>query len=432
MINNNKQILNKGVNSGRESINLRKGVSSNLVNVVGFFSALAIFDSLISIYATIPFIIRAPILIAWFIVSLWYISQTRIVHNFIISFFCAIGYAALYGIKLLLGGNYKDDFWAPLYMLPNIVSLLFCVVMVYVVISLPVTTKKGILKVFLILGSITVIPSLIYTRAYPDAIRDAYDGFANVGFQYIYAAVVMVVGSFFVLLKIKKLNYFAFLLVFAVINFYLILKANFATAFVCLLIGIVFMLFCTKKMNVKKFCLILSVLAILFFSLRHVVAGLCYVLAQNAGFSSIMRYRITSIGNFLLGMGGGSSFDNRFDLMNLSWRAFLNSPIFGIDFSLYREGNIGLHETWITSLGAMGIVGTGLLLTSLITVWNSVRRGIINKRFRFAYGILSILYAVMGCLNPMLTRDCLIAFLIIVPLFDCLIRNTKHTRRLQS
>ena len=26
----------------------------------------------------------------------------------------------------------------------------------------------------------------------------------------------------------------------------------------------------------------------------------------------------------------------------------------------------------------------------------------------------------------------LIAFLIIVPLFDCLIRNTKHTRRLQS
>ena len=192
------------------------------------------------------------------------------------------------------------------------------------------------------------------------------------------------------------------------------------------------MLFCTKKMNVKKFCLILSVLAILFFSLRHVVAGLCYVLAQNAGFSSIMRYRITSIGNFLLGMGGGSSFDNRFDLMNLSWRAFLNSPIFGIDFSLYREGNIGLHETWITSLGAMGIVGTGLLLTSLITVWNSVRRGIINKRFRFAYGILSILYAVMGCLNPMLTRDCLIAFLIIVPLFDCLIRNTKHTRRLQS
>lgn len=397
----------------------------SLQKAVVFFSALAICDSLISLYVSIiPPIIRYGILFIWFIVSVLLIERCRRLDGYVKNLCPIIAYIALLLMKFVIGADTSDPFWTPTRFLLDAVSLVFCITMVYSVACLSNRYKSILIKLFLLLAAITVIPSLIYVQSYPNAVRDAYDGFANVNFSYIYASVSIITIAVY-MFKSRGVRNRLLVFIFLLFNISLILLANFATAFLCVLTGIMLMLFCTRKRKFKSFIIVLCVGVILLFLLRGVIAKVFYSIAEFGSFSSIMRYRIRAVGDFLLGRGGGSSFGNRFELMRLSWNSFLKHPLFGIPFLDFSSSTIGMHETWITMLGSVGIIGTLFYVIAIILMIKSIMRSIKVKQFAVAYKVVLLLYLFLSFLNPMGSRDMIIAVFVIVPLFETLFKQKE-------
>lgn len=397
----------------------------SLQKAVVFFSALAICDSLISLYVSIiPTIIRYGILFIWFIVSVLLIERRRRLDGYIKNLCPIVAYIALLLLKFTIGADTSDSFWTPTRFLLDAISLVFCITMVYSVTCLSNRYKSILIKLFLLLATITVIPSLIYVQSYPDAVRDAYDGFANVNFSYIYASVSTITMAVY-MFKSRGVRNRILVFIFLLLNISLILLANFATAFLGVLTGIVLMLFCTRRRKFKSIIIVLCVGVLLVFWLRGAIAKALYSVAEFGSFSSIMRYRIRAVGDFLLGRGGGSSFGNRFELMRLSWNSFLKHPLLGIPFLEFSHSTIGMHETWITMLGGVGIIGTLFYVVAIILMLKSIMRSIKVKQFTVAYKVVLLLYLFLSFLNPMGSRDMIIAAFVIVPLFESLFKQNE-------
>ena len=409
------------VNSNRAAVK----VNASFTLWVEAFTLLAICDSLISIYVSIlPSILRYAILLIWFFLSVLYIAKCRKTKRLLINLAPAVAYAAIWGIKMLVGRNFTNEFYSPIKIGTDAGSFILTIVMAHTVAVLPKANKKRILRLFLIFASVTVIPSLIYVQFYPDAVRDVYDGFANVNFQYVYAIIAAIVMGFYII-KSKNIIKKRYAVIFFVTNVLLIIFANFATAFICTFGGFVLMLLCTKKRSFKSIVVILCVAVALLLLLSPLIAQLCYAVSKLGIFSPIMQKRIASIGDFLLGKGGGTSFGNRFNLMSWSYNSFLKNPVFGIGFADFGRGTVGFHETWVSLLGAMGIVGTALYCLTIGLTVKSVLSQIRVKSFAVAYKVLLLLYLFMSFLNPLTFRDCLIALFVIAPMFE-LFLGKKH------
>ena len=411
----------------KNKVALKKSDSFTLC--VEAFTFLAICDSLISIYVSlVPSVLRYAVLLFWLFVALRYIAKHRKMKRLIINLAPAAAFAAIWGIKMLVGQNFNTDYWSPIRLGTDSLSLMISIVMVHVIILLPKENKKRMLKLFLIFASVTVIPSLIYVQFYPDAVRDVYEGFANVGFQYVYAIIAVIVMGFYIVKSgniIKK----RYAVIFFITNMLLIIFANFATAFVCAFIGLAFMLLCTRKRTFKSFVITLCIVVALLLLLSPLIAQLCYTVSKWSIFSPIMQKRIGAIGDFLLGKGGGTSFGSRFDLMNSSFQTFLKHPLFGADFADFGRSTVGFHETWISLLGSMGIVGTALYCMAIGLIIKNVLSSLKVKHFAVAYKVILLLYLFMSFLNPLTFRDCLIALFVIAPMFELFLGKKHYAKK---
>lgn len=156
---------------------------------------------------------------------------------------------------------------------------------------------------------------------------------------------------------------------------------------------------------------------------RELIANLCYEIAEINIFSAIMQKRISAIGDFLMGKGGGTSFGSRFVLMGRSWNSFLKNPVFGIPFKDYKNGTVGLHETWVSMLGTMGLFGTFLYLCSLALMLKNIFANIKVKYFGVAFKVVILLCVFISFLNPMTSRDVLIAIFVVLPLYESLFKT---------
>ena len=415
----------------KRSIFKKDAYSTSVLQVATvFLFVLEICDALISIYFyLIPKLLSYCLMIAFCIVGTIYVISQKGKKRLFVNLLPAVIYAIYCFVKVLLGGNFTDDFWNPFQLIVRAVSLILCVIMVQVAIYLPTNWKKVVLKLFLVLGTVTVIPSLIYVQSFSDAVRDGYGGFGNINFGYIYATIPLLLMSLFVL-KTKSSKNRAWILIYFVFNFTIITLSNFATAFVSMIIGLVFILLYDYKVKLKRLILILLLCAVAVFILREQIANLCYIIADTDFFSPIMHKRIVAIGDFLVGHGGGSSFENRFVLMNISWKSFLKYPIFGIPASEFGEGTVGLHETWMTQLGTTGLVGTGLLLITFTLLIKNVFAVMKTPQCKAAYKFILFFCVILGFLNPLAMRDVFIALFVIIPLYDTFITTKNlHDRK---
>lgn len=404
----------------------------SLRNITVILLILELCDSLISIYTTIvPKIFGYILYAVLIIVATLYIKSQKKLIRLIRNLIPAVLYFVFCAVKFFIGGNFSNNFWSPIKLCVDAAALILCVVMVHAVISMPQSFRRFILECFLILGAFTVLPSLYYVSFFPDAVRSGYGGFGNVNFTYIYATIPLVVLSFCII-KSKNCKKKFFVLLYFITNLLMIFRANFATAFVSTLLGLVLISFCTRKNSFRTVISVIAVSIILLLILRYPTAELIYKVSEIGQFSPIMQKRITAIGDFLSGKGGGTSFGARLDLMLLSWKSFLQYPIFGIPTNLYMEGNVGLHETWVTLLGTTGIFGVILYMSTLFLLLRNIFKRIRVSQFGVAYKLILLLCIFVGFLNPLTFRDAVLSIFFISPLFEVFFIIPQYSKPLRE
>lgn len=396
-------------------------------SLVEIFTFAAILDSLVSVYIyAIPSLIRYFLLGIWAIIACSYIfTFKRATHRFLCGAIPLSLFVLLYYIKLFLSGNYDDDYFSPLHMNTMIISIVFVYIMVNTISCLSANRKRRLIKLYLILGTLTIIPSILYLGHDSSAVRLSKPLFGIASFQYIYASIALVVVALFLIVKVKT-HYKLVITAFFIINLILLLLSSLATAFIFVIIGMFIILMCSKKMTLIKLLIMIGILTLLVFVMRPIIAELVYKLAESNNLSEIMRYRFNNIGDMILGIGKDSSWATREVLMGYSWESFKKFPIFGIPFSQYRYGTIGMHETWISLLGTTGIFGTFCYIMTIISMAKIGLRSITHKRFKLAFQVILLLYLALSFFNPLEDRDTLVALFVIIPLFDTIIFSVKN------
>ena len=148
-----------------------------------------------------------------------------------------------------------------------IISIVFVYIMVNTLSCLSVNRKRRLIKLYLILGTLTIIPSILYLGNDSSAVRLSKPLFGIASFQYIYAAIALVVVALFLIVKVKT-HYKLVITAFFIINLILLLLSSLATAFIFVIIGMFIILMCSKKITLIKLILMIGFLTLLIFILR--------------------------------------------------------------------------------------------------------------------------------------------------------------------
>ncbi len=144
-------------------------------------------------------------------------------------------------VKLIISGNFSNDYFAPSRALYQIYSLVYVLFWGLSFRLLSTKIKKKLLFGFYIVLTVTVIPSFFHVFRFKDAIRDGGPYYGIIDFQYIYS-VIPLIGITIVTLFCGKIDKkLRLIMVFMVVlNVAVILVSNFVTAVMFICFTIVF------------------------------------------------------------------------------------------------------------------------------------------------------------------------------------------------
>lgn len=403
-----------------------------------WLSIFMLLSKFISLFTDIvPNVIRDAIIFIWLIFSVYYLYKKDLFTKFMIIVAPAIIAFVILFTKVGISGNMNSSFFDPIKVVYHATNIIYAILFACTIIAMPKDSKRFIFIIFSGALVITCIPSILYCFEFGNSIRDGVDKFALVDFTYIYA-ILPLVGAFFVVVKFgesKKIKVIT--TIFLLVEFLLLLIANFATAFLFMLFIIGFILITRKKTKAKNIFIFLFILLALVFLLKELISTVLYEISDLSIFSEIMKRRLVDLGNFFSGNGGGNSISARLTLMTASFKSFLKYPFFGIPFELFNRDTIGLHETWISILGYGGIVVFIAMITSLVLQIIYTSKSINNFTAKQHFYFLLFVFIVLGFLNPVLEQMNLFILLGIVPcmgefLKDYSLVEVKDTRSLRN
>lgn len=242
--------------------------------------------------------------------------------------------------------------------------------------------------------------------------------FSGGGYYYIYGVILIAIlalnNAIDCTKPMKKIFFFLayFLLV------YLVIKSNFATAFLMLLIGSMILLYfkTLKKFKHKILItfLLITVIVILFALYEEIILYLISILPKD----SIISIR-------LIGMvddSDSSTFFERMDLMAKSFATIEDYFFFG-KAAYYRydynamANEMGLHTEWIDFIAKHGIfisiIFFSFLYKSFKTLYNKYKTT--NYSPVIITGIIVLI--LLGFLNPISNTSCFLMLFTILPVF---------------
>lgn len=194
------------------------------------------------------------------------------------------------------------------------------------------------------------------------------------GYEFIYFLLILLPFLFYLIFyseeNITKKNKIGLIIIFFIIS-YLIVLSNYFTAFV-IMVGSIFLLITLKKILSDKYLLLVFILLI-FISLLFYKNLLIYFLKLLIDFSgdSLTNIRLDSLLNNLISTNSIKLDTKRFDLLSTSLGTFINNPLFGLvtrkKIDLYvLYSSISAHsyilDTFALYGGIIGIMQLYLLI----------------------------------------------------------------------
>ena len=322
-----------------------------------------------------------------------------------------------------------EEYWAPFKPVYITYTFAYGIAFGYSISLLSRKNKIRLLNFALIVLTLSPLPSYYYVLfVNSDAIRAPVLPDV-INFYYIYS-VIALLGLMLVAIKFGKCRGIkkSLLLICLIVNCGIIVLANFATAFLMLaatlFIGLIFM----RKLTVKKFLLIVGVGLLIVFIFRNAIADMIIRVSESDMFSEIMEYRLKAVADVLMGKSGGSSFENRFVLMNASWVSFLQYPILGLPYAAIERVTVGFHETWLSLMAYSGIFGLILTIWAFVNIFKKILSGG-NKSFKSAYYLMLIVLIAMSFLNPMIAKANMMVLFGIMPLLSVMFEKKADNKK---
>lgn len=279
----------------------------------------------------------------------------------------------------------------------------------------------------------TVIATLYYLYSDPQVAREMATwnpgseyGDTNLpiaiggGYALIYGVMFIPVVLFYKIRRIQcktkiKLLYFILMLFFL----YLIFKSGFTTAFLISLFGI-YIIFLSNIKHNKILKIVIISLATIFIGYLFIYCGLLDYITGFLPYDSMISVRLNEIGPVLLGRSTGGSFGIRLELFQKSFHAFIDNPLFGVEYKVgYNYSNeatlLGLHSEWIDNLGRYGIaIGLPYFLFIVLCFKDLIKK-YKNTKYKDLIIILVCLLILLGFCNPIKTSSAFLFLFLVIP-----------------
>lgn len=232
---------------------------------------------------------------------------------------------------------------------------------------------------------------------------------ANVGaFDFIYGLVILL-PVFIEMLRNKNSYIKIDGIVFLVISIVCIVKSNFTMALLLTIVTVVLSLVLHRRKN-WMITVILCIVAVL---ITPYLLKLLLEYVYSIQTSILAKDKINGILLFLNGSGKISSVTDRTELMQISLKSFIESPIWGNGgyYRVTNTGIIGKHSQFIDDFARYGILG-GIPLTQY--VFSTIKRlkGDRQKNITDCFSISTIVFLMLGFLNPIYNYGILMCYFI--------------------
>lgn len=380
-------------------------------------------------YNILPGFIRVTIKVLWFCYTIYFLFKSNYKRKILLNLIPLLLLIFILCLKVIVSNNFTFDFWSPMGAVLDMYYLAYAIVFAYVMLSVSIESRKFLLKFYLIVFAISVLPSYFYVAQFPDAIRDQTGQIGLIDFNFIYV-LLPISGLCLSLLRYSKNKKIKIIsTITLILSVGIVAVANYATALLLLVLLLLLLILLFKKMKAKSLILLFFLGCILVLLLRKPIAQLLFSFSKLSIFSGIMEYRLQDVARLLESGYVGSSFSARINLMRTSWNSFLSYPILGIPFSQFRQGTIGLHETWLSVLGYSGIIGIFVVLYAIFGVVRVVFSSIKSERMRQAYIIILFVMLILSFLNPVLSKTICVTVFGIIPCGDFYVGKEIHMEK---
>lgn len=320
-------------------------------------------------------------------------------------------------LRVLFSGNFGTGYWDPIHVVIAYYQFIVSYSLYLYIKSLSSVRIKKIVTFSLFCIFISLLFSLYYVFFIdPQAIRNTQRDFLwGAGdFQLMYLLAVLV-GCITCILKtkLKRMTRFK-LLTFLFVGVLTLVKSNLATALVLGITSIVInFILMSKKPKRSKYIGIIILLILT--TLREKISLLFITISRWDIFYWTTQKKLVAIANLLVGGEELDTLGSRAQLARQSIDSFLSSPLFGISYSDYGQGIIGLHQQWADDLGRHGIVGFMLIIIVGYFVFLNVLKSTNNKLDRASVTGAWIMYIILGFLNPNMMGALLMVMFTVAP-----------------
>lgn len=271
-----------------------------------------------------------------------------------------------YMLLLLLFGAYKESNSLYFFTMTFIFALPVIVYKYYAIeydFGLKITIQKLSILIFLV----TAINTLIVLQQYPmaakimamsgaqEAEKQIYASMGCGGYNYIYSLAVGLMPVLFS--KIKLSGFWKVIrLAMLVLSLIVMFMSQYTLALLLIITSFVLCIIYKNSTNSTArmigIVLVIILTGMAYFVLPHVLTYFSRLISSDNGIST----RLMQMASYMSTGEQGYDLGGRLERYGNSFRAFMNSPIFGI--RLIGNGTIGGHSSLLDQLGCYGIVGT--------------------------------------------------------------------------
>ncbi len=289
-------------------------------------------------------------------------------------------------------------------------------------------TKKIVKRYILTCISVTVITTLGVLYTNPVAVRLLTSTStanqvittlekSNVGsFDFIYGLVIVLPVLTYVASQKKEKTKKIFYLVLIMFSILCIFKSNFTTAYILLVIDILLYLFFKSDSIFGK---ITSVLLLIIFSIfgKDILGWYFNMLLENTT-SIWSKTKLLNIINIINGNGTLSATTDRVELILRDVYSFIDSPFIGKG-AFYSVGSsiyIGQHSQFLDELARYGLLGVIPLSYFIYSCIRQILTSINDKLMRNKFLIATVVFLMLGFLNPIFNDGILFFYFIVIPI----------------
>jgi hypothetical protein len=252
----------------------------------------------------------------------------------------------------------------------------------------------------------------------------------NVGsYDFIYGLVVIIPMLAFYSLSQKKIKFSLLIWSLVALFIVVVVMSNFTTAQMLLFVDFVFVILARKRFKTNSgFVVSFIVLTVLASFMLPFLLNYMIIISDSI-------YAQSKLEGILGVLSGTESYDettSRSELLKMSLKSFLDSPIWGIG-AWYGSGSphVGQHAQFVDDIARYGLLGFIPLMVFVYYSMKKIYLAFKEKHFYNRRVLVSILiFVALGFMNPIYNPGLLACMFMVVPMLDryCYEQNENTIR----